>query len=121
MWMAPPSGLRFISAATTASVSFATSSRTRAEAAPWPPLMARNALVIAMEILAGSKATTAPLRRITLYCAKRGSAAAVLGDSAVIDSRIAGNGAAEEEALVTCMDLVSCRILVVVVARGGIR
>ena len=36
--------------------------------------MARNALVIAMVILDGSNATTEPLRRITLYCAKRGSA-----------------------------------------------
>ena len=51
MWIAPPSGLRFISAATTASVSFTTSSRTRADAAPWPPLTARNALVIAMRDL----------------------------------------------------------------------
>jgi hypothetical protein len=36
-------------------------------------LMARNALVIAMVILDGSNATTDPLRRMTLYCAKRGS------------------------------------------------
>ncbi len=69
MWIAPPSGLRFISALTTASVSFTTSSRTRAQAAPWPPLTARNALVTAIVIFAGSKPTTAPLRRITLYCA----------------------------------------------------
>ena len=73
MWMAPPSGLRFISAPTTRSVSLATSSRTRADAAPWPPWMARNALVIAIEIFIGSKPTTEPLRRITLYCANRGS------------------------------------------------
>ena len=69
MWIVPPSGLRFISAATTPSVSFATCSRTRADAAPWPPLTARNALVIAIEIFAGSKPTTEPLRRITLYSA----------------------------------------------------
>src|SRR5689334_19473932 len=74
MWIAPPSGLRLSNAITTASVSFATSSRTRAEPAPWPPLTARNAFVIAIEIFAGSKPTTAPLRRITLKCAKRGSA-----------------------------------------------
>ena len=59
--------------ATTASVRCVTSSRTRARAAPWPPLTARNALVIAMVILAGSKPTTEPLRRMILYCAKRGS------------------------------------------------
>ena len=69
MWMAPPSGLRFISALTTASVRLPTCSRTRADAAPWPPLMARNALVMAIEIFAGSKFTTEPLRRITLYSA----------------------------------------------------
>jgi hypothetical protein len=60
--------LRFISAATTTSVIFATSSRMRALAAPWPPLMARNALVTAIVIFVGSKPTTAPLRRITLNC-----------------------------------------------------
>jgi hypothetical protein len=38
----------------------------RAEAAPWLPLTARKALVIATEILAGSKPTTAPLRRMIL-------------------------------------------------------
>jgi hypothetical protein len=41
----------------------------RAEAAPCAPFTARNALVIAIEILAGSKPTTAPLRRITLQSA----------------------------------------------------
>ena len=69
MWIAPPSGLRFISAATTASVSFITCSRTRAEAAPWPPFTARNAFVMATPIFAGSNGTTAPFLRITLYCA----------------------------------------------------
>ena len=49
------------------------------EAAPWPPLTARNALVIAIVIFDGSKPTTAPLRRITLYCAKRGSAPLMTG------------------------------------------
>jgi hypothetical protein len=38
----------------------------RAEAAPWLPLTARNALVNATEIFAGSKPTTDPLRRIRL-------------------------------------------------------
>src|SRR6185437_8849330 len=78
MWIAPPSGLRLRSATTTASVDFATWSRTRADAAPWPPLTARNAFVIAIEIFAGSKPTTAPLRRITLNCAKRGSVPATV-------------------------------------------
>src|SRR5437879_1398644 len=77
--MAPPSGLRFISAATTASVNLVTSSRTRDDAAPCPPWTARKAFAIAMVILAGSKPTTAPLRRITLYCAKRGSEALATG------------------------------------------
>ena len=58
-----------MSAATAASVSPATISRMRAEAAPWLPFTARKALVIATAILAGSKPTTAPLRRITLYSA----------------------------------------------------
>ena len=79
MWIAPPSGLRFTNAATTPSVSFVTSSRTRADAAPWPPLIARNALVMAMVIFDGSNATTEPLRRITLYCEKRGSAPVATG------------------------------------------
>ncbi len=43
----------------------------RAEAAPWLPFTARKALVTATEILAGSKPTTAPLRRITLKSANR--------------------------------------------------
>src|SRR5580704_8567426 len=73
MWIAPPSGLRRISAATTASVRCAVSSRTRADAALWPPLTARNALVTAIAIFDGSNATTAPLRRMTLYWASRGS------------------------------------------------
>ena len=66
MWNVPPEGWRRTSAWTTASVSRATCSRTRAEAAPVPPLTARKALVIAIEILAGSKPTTAPLRRMIL-------------------------------------------------------
>ena len=36
-------------------------------------------LVIAIVIFDGSKPTTAPLRRITLYCAKRGSAPLATG------------------------------------------
>ena len=112
MWIAPPSGLRFISAPTTPSVSLATSSRTRADAAPWPPLMARTALVMAIEIFAGSNVTTAPLRRITLYCAKRGSALAgvALPGSPAMWSRV-GDGVAAAEALVSCMGRFSCRIL----------
>jgi hypothetical protein len=39
----------------------------RADAAPWLPFTARKALVMATLILAGSKPTTAPLRRMTLY------------------------------------------------------
>ncbi len=113
MWIAPPSGLRFISAETTPSVSRVTSSRTRADAAPWPPLTARNALVIAMVILAGSKPTTAPLRRITLYCANRGSAALATGlpGSPTIRSRggAEGEGCGAEVAI--CMEwLLSCLV-----------
>jgi len=37
-----------------------------AEAAPWPPFTAMNALVMAMMIFEGSNPTTEPLRRITL-------------------------------------------------------
>src|SRR5260221_6576892 len=73
MWIARRSGLRFIRAVTTTSVSCAVNSRTRADAALWPPLTARKALVTAMAIFDGSKPTTAPLRRITLYCDSRGS------------------------------------------------
>src|SRR5512141_1489113 len=103
MWIAPPSGLRFIRAATTTSVSLATSSRTRADAAPWPPLTARNALVMAIEIFAGSKPTTAPLRRMVLYCARRGSAppALALPDSPA--RRVGGGVLLLAEALVNCM------------------
>jgi hypothetical protein len=39
----------------------------RADAAPCAPFTARNALVMATLILAGSKPTTAPFLRITLY------------------------------------------------------
>ncbi len=66
MWKVPPLGWRRMSAFTTCWVRFSTSSRTRAEAAAWLPLTAMNALVIAMAILLGSKATTLPLRRIVL-------------------------------------------------------
>ena len=66
MWKVPPCGWRRTSAPTTLSVRRATSSRMRAEAAPWLPFTARKALVIATEILAGSKPTTAPLRRMIL-------------------------------------------------------
>src|SRR3954468_8977300 len=67
IWKVPPCGWRRISAATAASVSPATSSRIRADAAPCAPFTARNALVMATLILAGSKPTTAPFLRITLY------------------------------------------------------
>ena len=115
MWIAPPSGLRFISAATTPSVSCVTSSRTRDDAAPWPPWMARNALVIAMVILAGSKPTTEPLRRITLYCAKRGSDAfaTALPGSPTIRSR-GGAAVGEVEAVEICMGRSPCLELVLV-------
>src|SRR6185437_13944622 len=105
MWIAPPSGLRFISAATTTSVSFAVSSRTRADAAPCPPLTARKALVTAIAIFEGSNATTAPLRRITLYWASRGSlfAAGVALASPGIRLRCAvEDGVAAE--LATCIE-----------------
>ena len=116
MWMAPPSGLRLTNAATTPSVSFVTSSRTRAEAAPWPPLMARNALVIAMVILDGSNATTDPLRRMTLYCEKRGSELLLTGlpGSPTIRSRGGAVDAVGEGALAICMGWFSCSFLVVV-------
>src|SRR6266540_2686554 len=106
MWIAPPSGLRFISAETTTSVRFATSSRTRADAAPWPPFTARNAFVIAMVIFDGSNGTTAPLRRITLYCASRGStfAGRALAVSPVIGSRAELGVVVAAEALGDCMD-----------------
>src|SRR5664279_2023374 len=87
------------------SVSWAVSSRTRAEPALWPPLTARNALVTAMAIFDGSKATTAPLRRMTLYCAKRGSALAASGELISPDSIVCvvvEDGVAEEGA--TCID-----------------
>ena len=51
----------------------------RADAAPWLPFTARNALVIATAILLGSKPTTAPLRRITLYSECAAGAAPVSG------------------------------------------
>src|SRR5438552_19210601 len=99
MCIAPPSGLRFIKALTTLSVKCAVSSRTRDEAALCPPLTARKALVTAMAILDGSKETTAPLRRITLYCASLGSAFAVRGDPVSPANSLRGvaDGAAAEE------------------------
>ena len=70
MWNVPPAGWRRMRAPTTPSVSWVTSSRIRADPAPGPPLTARNALVMATEILVGSNPTTAPLRRMILYCAR---------------------------------------------------
>ena len=118
IWIAPPSGLRFSSAATTASVSRVTSSRTRAELAPWPPLTARNALVMAIVIFAGSNATTAPLRRITLNCAKRGSALLATGLPASPTIRSRGGVAVGEcgsggDAHEVGSWLVPCRLLLV--------
>src|SRR5437773_6893846 len=109
MWIAPPSGLRRISAATTASVRRAVSSRTRAEAALWPPLTARNALVTAIAIFEGSKATTAPLRRMTLYCASRGSKFAAIGDLVLPAVGFCGvDGETAAAVLATCI----CEVLV---------
>src|SRR5271155_244324 len=104
MWIAPPSGLRRISAATTASVSCAVSSRTRADAALWPPLTARNALVTAIAIFDGSKATTAPLRRMTLYWSSRGSVLTASGElaSAAVGLCVGTRDGATAE-LATCM------------------
>src|SRR5438270_12153196 len=86
MWIAPPSGLRFISALTTTSVRCAVSSRTRDDAALCPPLTARNALVTAMAIFDGSKATTAPLRRMTLYWEGVGSVLVASGEAGSLDT-----------------------------------
>ena len=58
-----------LAARTTFCVSCSTSSRTRAEAAPWPPFTARKAFVIAIATFEGSNDTTLPLRRITLWSA----------------------------------------------------
>ena len=66
MWKVPPLGRLRNSARTTFCVSCSTSSRTRADAAPWPPFTARKAFVTANAILDGSKATTEPLRRMIL-------------------------------------------------------
>src|SRR5947208_3412864 len=105
IWIAPPSGFRFIRAVTTTSVSCAVNSRTRADAALWPPLTARKALVTAMAIFDGSKPTTAPLRRITLYCDSRGSVFAskgVFGSPAMTLRGVAEEG--EGVGLATCID-----------------
>src|SRR3954470_21391820 len=51
-----------------------------------------------MVIFAGSNATTAPLRRISLNCAKRGSALLATGLPASPTIRSLGGAAAEEEA-----------------------
>src|SRR5574343_1580895 len=69
----PPSGRRRVSERTTASVSLATTSRTREDAALWLPSTARKALVMATEIFSGSKVTTAPLRRMTWSAASADS------------------------------------------------
>src|SRR5262245_50008063 len=65
MWKVRPSLARRDSAVTTSAVSCSTISWTRREAAAVCPSTARNALVIATEILPASKRETVPLRRIT--------------------------------------------------------
>ena len=64
MWKVPPLGRERSSARTTDSVRPSTVSRTLAEAAPCVPCTARKAFISATAILFGSKATTAPLRRM---------------------------------------------------------
>ena len=64
MWKVPPPGRERSSARTTCSVRPSTVSRTLADAAPWVPCTARKAFISATAILFGSKATTAPLRRM---------------------------------------------------------
>src|ERR1700676_916002 len=112
MWIAPPSGLRFISALTTTSVRCAVSSRTRADAALWPPLTARNALVTAMAIFDGSNATTEPLRRMTLYWESVGAVLAARGElaSPVINLCCAAEDAAAD-GLATCIMISPVEIL----------
>src|ERR1700682_553517 len=112
MWMAPPSGLRFISALTTRSVRWAVSSRTGDDAALCPPLTARNALVTAMAIFDGSNATTAPLRRMTLYWESDGSGLAASGElaSPAINLCCAAEDAAADR-LATCIMLSPVEIL----------
>ena len=66
MWNVPPFGRLRNNARTTTWVNCSTCSRTRADAAPWPPLTAKNALVTAIAIFDGSNATTEPLRRMIL-------------------------------------------------------
>src|SRR5437016_3133097 len=65
MWKVRPSLMRRDSAPTTSAVNCSTTSCTRREAAAVWPSTARNALVIATEILLASNFETAPLRRIT--------------------------------------------------------
>src|SRR5579864_915822 len=114
MWIAPPSGLRRMSAATTASVRCAVSSRTRADAALWPPLTARKALVTAIAIFEGSNATTAPLRRMTLYWASLGSVFTASGElaSAAVGLCVGARDGAMAE-LATCMVLLLANLIVV--------
>ena len=76
MWMVPPEGIRRWKVAVTCSVRRATVSWMRLEAAAVPPSTARNALVIATEILLISNGTTVPLRLITRICP--GAVAAML-------------------------------------------
>ena len=54
MWIVPPEGRRRLKVPLTCSVSIATSSRMRDEAAAVPPSTARNALVNATWILSSS-------------------------------------------------------------------
>ena len=63
-----PEGMRRLNVPTTCSVSFATVSWMRVLAAAVPPSTARNALVMATDILLSSNGTTVPLRLITRIC-----------------------------------------------------
>src|SRR5690554_5336906 len=60
----------------------------RADAVPSPPSTARKALLIASAILAGSKSTTAPLRRITVKGGRdRSNCGRSMGDAPEISDR----------------------------------
>ena len=68
MWMVPPEGIRRLNVPTTCSVSFATVSCIRELAAAVPPSTAKNAFVMATDILLSSNETTVPLRFMTRIC-----------------------------------------------------
>jgi hypothetical protein len=67
--MVPPEGMRRWKVVVTCSVSLATTSWMRLDAAAVPPSTARKALVMATEILLASNGgTTVPLRLMTRSC-----------------------------------------------------